>query len=457
MPIRIRFRREDMSKVYIVHCVDTEGPLYQDFSVPFQMINEMYGLSIEPTEENLYKLQNQLLPLGGHEEDAAIIMDPHRIKFQGDWTEIEDTLNVITAEEFRRVLPDSNGDGWKYSWFCMDHVGFTGDNPRRRDAGFHKIYDRYKKMVDEQKKGDIVEFHFHPIAHYGNFNDSGITFWRGDVLNEILCRDIIDRQFFPTAFRPGFHTERPDSNWFLEQWIPFDYGNQSGFDGSGQPDMDAGRFGDWRGASEKWYPYHPSHDDYRKKGCCRRWITRCLNMYARARQLEMYHVEEAFKQAELGKDAILAFTGHDYKDIVYEINRVRELIREVSCKYPGVSFEYQDAITAYRKCMKLQPEMSDLEADIINDGNGLFRLEVKSKHDIFGPQPYLAIKDKFENYFWDNFDMLDHNKWTYVFDHNTVFYSDVLCIGVAANNIYGECEIVTIKDGKACKKIRNSI
>lgn len=441
-----------MSKVYIVHCVDTEGPLHQDFEVPFQMINEMYGLSIEATEANLYKLQNRQMHLEGHEEDAAIITDPHRIKFQGSWEEIEDTLKLITSDDFRNILPDRNGNGWKYSWFCMDHVGFTGDNPRKRDAGYHKIYDRYKRIVDEQKKGDIIEFHFHPVAHYGNYNDSGITFWRGDILNEIICRNIIDRQFFPAAFRPGFHSERPDSNWFLEQWIPFDYGNQSGRYEGGQADMEAGRFGDWRGASEEWFPYHPDHDDYRKKGACRRWITRCLNMYSRTRQLEKMHIEEAFRQAASGKNAILAFTGHDYKDIVFEIDRVRELIRRVSNRFPDVEFEYQDAVTAYRNCLQLKAEQSNIDAKIIKESNGMLRLMVTSEHDIFGPQPYLAIKDRRGNYFWDNFDAFDHNMWTYVFDHNTVFYRDLDSVGIAANNTYGECEIILYYDQMTQKK-----
>ena len=42
---------------------------------------------------------------------------------------------------------------------------------------------------------------------------------------EILARKIIERNWFPTVFRPGINTERPDSHWFLEQWIPFDFGN----------------------------------------------------------------------------------------------------------------------------------------------------------------------------------------------------------------------------------------
>ena len=42
-----------------------------------------------------------------------------------------------------------------------------------------------------------------------------------------FCVKIIERDFFPSCFRAGFQAERPDSNLFLEQWIPFDITNMS--------------------------------------------------------------------------------------------------------------------------------------------------------------------------------------------------------------------------------------
>ena len=54
-------------------------------------------------------------------------------------------------------------------------------------------------------------------------------FATGNRLFEILARDIIDRHWFPAVNRPGFHVTRPDSHWFLEQFIPLDYSNQGIF------------------------------------------------------------------------------------------------------------------------------------------------------------------------------------------------------------------------------------
>lgn len=48
--------------VHIVHHVDTEGPLYESLEETFARLNDILGekLNIEPTRENLLKLQNGL-------------------------------------------------------------------------------------------------------------------------------------------------------------------------------------------------------------------------------------------------------------------------------------------------------------------------------------------------------------------------------------------------------------
>ncbi len=99
-------------------------------------------------------------------------------------------------------------------------------------------------------------------------------------------RKILDLKWFPSVFRPGFHSIRPDSHWFLEQFIPFDISNQrTRVKENSQKDLSSGRFGDWRRAPLTWECYHPDHDDYQKKGKCRRWTARCLNIGTRTRLL----------------------------------------------------------------------------------------------------------------------------------------------------------------------------
>ena len=175
-------------------------------------------------------------------------------------------------------------------------------------------------------------------------------------------------------------------------------------------------------------------------------------MYARIRQISIDDIREAFQTAENGKNTILAFTNHDYKDMYYEVTRVRKLIQQVAQEYKNVRFEYSDAIQAMRKCLNIKCDEINIDVHLIKE-DSKNRLFVDTKNDIFGPQPYLAIKTKQGRYFWDNFDFtLTGRKWSYTFDNNTVFLDDIETIGVAANNIIGECEVVILNcDGKTTK------
>ena len=55
--------------------------------------------------------------------------------------QIDKMLDVLMTEDFRMSLPDSYGNGWKFTWHCLDHVNYDY-NPRRRDI-VHKVYDHY--------------------------------------------------------------------------------------------------------------------------------------------------------------------------------------------------------------------------------------------------------------------------------------------------------------------------
>jgi hypothetical protein len=447
----------DKGKVYVVHCIDTEGPLYEDKGVIFEQIEKIYGITVEPTEENYLRLKSGQMDFGKDTEAIKKLVGLHQVTTKGSWKEIDEALDEITTKEFRNVLPDSSGNGWKYSWFCMDHVGFTGENPRRRDAGHHKVFDHYMKMIQEQNLGDTVQFHHHPVPFSGNYHDSGTAFWGKGTLNEILARKIIDRMWFPSAFRPGFHTERPDSNWFLEQWIPFDYGNQATeVEEDSQPDFSAGRFPNWSRAPKEWIPYHPSHDDYQLKGGCRRWITRCLNMKARAREISINDIEEAFATADIGQSVILAFTDHDYKDMKSEVIRVRDMISKTAAKYSEVKFYYSDALQAMRDVLELRTQEIGLDIDMTKAGINAM-IKINGQSDIFGPQPFLALKTKGGQYYWDNLDFIGKNEWSYVFDNNTLDIKDVEKIGVASNNASGVVEVLLldVSTGKCEKRCLN--
>jgi hypothetical protein len=430
--------------VYIVHCIDAEGPLYEPIQATFDRIRNIFGYEFEPRRDILQKLQRAEIPLTEkNEKDVAIMLLESRIRNHSSFDQIEEMLDIICSDNFRQHLPDSKGNGWKYNWFCLDHVGFNGLNPRRRIAGYHSIFDFYIDKVKGSQ--DSIHWHYHPLPFTDNYNDSGYTYLNSSNIWEILARKIIERNWFPSAFRAGFHTERPDSNWFLEQWIPFDYSNQSTKNlKNSQPDLSEGRYGDWRHAPIDWYPYHPDHDDYQSIGNCRRWITRCLNIDARIREITQNDVDDAFIRADFGNDAILAFCDHDFRDMEQDVNKMQKMIFNAKRKYMDVDYYYEDPISACRKALNLKPIDPILNCNLINFSRDKVLLDVYAQNTIFGPQPFLAVEGFGNRFIWENFDKHSNSHWSFTFDNNNIPFESVKNIGIAANSPEGVTDVINI-------------
>ena len=45
--------------VYVVHCIDTEGPLHESLVNTFDRLESIYGFKLSPTKLNLNKIQNK--------------------------------------------------------------------------------------------------------------------------------------------------------------------------------------------------------------------------------------------------------------------------------------------------------------------------------------------------------------------------------------------------------------
>jgi hypothetical protein len=417
--------------VHIVHCIDVEGPLYESLESTFERIREIFHLDIPPTRDNLLRLQHQEMDLKGLEKDVFRVVDPDALRYYDTWDKIDDMLTAAMAPEFRQRMLDSSGNGWVYNWHCMDHVGYEY-NPRRRDMGFHNIFDHYQNMIRQTfSDRDAIHFHYHPIpfnrkAHHcaSHYFANNQTFF------QIIARRIIERNWFPSVNRPGFNVIRPDSHWFLEQFIPFDLSNQaSDEDYEGQKDLSGGRWGDWRRAPKSWEPYHPAHDDYQVKGSCRRWIARCLNMGARVRNLAQKDVDQAFSEADAGKPVVMAFSNHDFRDIRRDVESVRTMIRNAATQFPKVDFRFSEAREAMQSALGLE-RRDHIHFTLSLDGE---RLNVVSDSPIFGPQPFLALRTRSGEFYHDNLDFQKpFQAWSYILDDQTFRAEALDAIGVGA-------------------------
>ena len=428
-------------KVYIVHCVDTEGPLNESLVATFQRIKALFNIDLKPSLENLKKLQNKQIALNGLENSVSIAFSERIMSYNKDWSQLDKMLDNLTSRKFRIAHPDSEGNGWKYTWFIMDHINYD-DNPRSKITGYNSIWDHYKEYyLINDIDDDEFQWHVHPANAYNAGNHCGTSYWNSPNVLLSLCHRLIDRGFFPSCFRPGYHTERPDSHWLLEQYIPYDFSNQAVSvteDESKQLDLSDGRFGDWRRAKCDWGWYHPSHDDYQIEGNCRRYIFRCLNVGTRLRLITQKEVDKAFKYAEEGKDVILSFCDHDFREMKYDVDEVYNYISIASKKFPKVKWINSTAFDAAKSVLKETSEELDLDVSFIDLDNSRKKIVIKSNIDSFGPQPFFSIKMKNGTYRAEQLDVQSPNReWSFVFDMESICFSDIEKIGVATNSRKG--------------------
>jgi hypothetical protein len=441
--------------VYVVHCIDTEGPLHESVAATFERLRDIFHLDLDPSAELLSRLQAGEVDLGGLETAVQKVVDPHLLAYNDTWDKIDAMLAKLAQGAFRAQIRDSAGGGWIYNWFCVDHVDYDS-NPRRRDIGYHRVFEHYRRMIRETGSWhDGLHFHYHPHSFRREAHRCATHWWASsDSLHQILSRRVIDHHWFPAAHRPGFHVIRPDSHWFLEQYIPFDFSSQATIDSgadAAQFGLLGGRFGDWRRAPATWSPYHPSADDYQVPGNSRRWIARCLNVGTRYRLLGEGDVRQAFREASQGKPVVLAITNHDFRDMGPDVNSTRALIQRVASDFPDVPFLFSEAVTAMRSALGLVPlPPCELELTLQKAGDSADVLQVYSKTATFGPQPWLALKTAAGTYHFDNFDIdTPFHRWNYVFDEETFPLSAVQFLGVAANNAFGTTTVAVMDPATA--------
>lgn len=393
-------------KVYIVHCVDTEGPLCEEHLTLSGLTNDnVKNKTDEPRFEDFDQLVNW-----------------HRPHTLGTWEGLAEKLATVTNKEFRNNQLDSNGKGWVFNWFCMDHIGFE-ENPRHRAMGFHTIFDFYDSMVTEQDAGDAIYWHFHPLSIYKEGHRCARSYINSPNLYEILSRRL------------------------LEQWMPFDFSNTASDDVDPEKNKDivGGRFSDWRWAPIDWRTYHPHHDCHQLEGSCRRKIARCLNLISRFANVTEAELEKAFQRASDGESTLVAICSHDWRDMSVEIRYFQYLLDRVTNRYPNVKYVYSEAVEAFNAVHpELESNKISLKCDIScsADGNPL-RVDIDTvSGKVFGPQPYFAIKTRSRRFIHDNLCLgTEFGKWFYEFGEDAVSPDDVSVIGVAANDAIGNQSI----------------
>ncbi len=444
-----------MSHISFVHVIDTEGPLYESPAATVQRLQEITGAKLPDLAPSflIQQLKAGLIKLPQSSSHVENILSDHRLHLNPDWQTIDVMLEKIGNPKFRNKFLDCEERPWALSWFCLDHIGYS-ENPRKRDIGYHNIFDHYASYRNSLNYGDDIFFHFHPMSRYNEAHRCATSYSQSPHLYETLCRRLIDRSWFPSAFRAGFQAERPDSHLFLEQWIPFDFTNMAIENWESletHSDFRLGRSGNWKGAPCSWEPYHPDLHDHRKIGNCHRWIARSLNTMNRIAGISIDEIRKAFLDAQkTGNPQIVGMCGHDWRDLESEIQFLSKMIFDVASQFPETKIYFDNARTAFQRYLSFfsaVPPSPDLKVECFHDTDDFPRIKIElNRGKIFGPQPFLAIKSPSRNYYHDNLDYyVDSNVWHYAFTPDSIDVDDVAELAVGLVDNWGRTVVKNFK------------
>ena len=331
--------------VLVVHCVDTEGPI------------------------------------GG---DVRRRLDGSK-EFMDNWSDIKTSLNDITTDNFRHNSADSFGNPFMLNWFIMDFTGFK-TNPKNRIEEYNDTYDNIKSL---NTSIDSFHWHYHqpPLSGIGDMwsDDWG----NSDEHYNILGHRIIERNDFPEVYRAGGTLEDNKCSLWLEDHLMVDYSNRVSH--RSHPTDNIFDF-NWCGAPKEWGYYHPSHENFIRKGSMKRYIVRSVDLESRLHTLEQRQIDQVFKKAKVDKKSIiLSYFSHDHRDMRSETYRVVKMINIASKKY-NIPFAWQDALKALQACEDIKPV--HVKIGIEKNEN---RYKIYFDKEVYQKFPFVYTEDKSGN------------------------------------------------------------
>ena len=307
--------------------------------------------------------------------------DPSNPELLATWSEVDAAVDKLFDPAFRARHRDPSGGQLRVGWFFLTWTGFTS-NPRNRAVGYHAIRDHYLARWRDPivACGDEQLWHYHQPPANGVANEWGLDWRASREYEQILSRQLLEREWFPAAYRAGGTIMDPISSRWVDAWFPIDYSNRApvALDG----------LVDWSGGVAEWSLYHPSPEDFRVPGPGRRLMARCLDLQTWAFAISEEDVVSAFRRAAAGLPTILACFDHDYRDIAERVDGFRGLVARTAARFPEVEWRYSGPTEAVRDYLGSAAQPA-LELDVAHyDG----AVHIRSSAPIFQSIPWIAAR-----------------------------------------------------------------
>jgi hypothetical protein len=304
---------------------------------------------------------------------------------------------------FRQRFVDSFGNPLRMTWWML--VGSLHADAENIDVPVPNLMplhlmQRYQGAA-MASFGDEVSLHYHTFF-WSDYNSDGVYYWNEALtfhesrydFDVTLAQSLLEEGVFPVTFRSGWHYM--DNEWQsrLNEVLPFSLHNDSPnvhLDTTEPLENNL----DWSKATTSFVPYHPSPANYQLPGNGPGWNVRSVKMP----NLTQSTMNKLFAAAGGGTNQVACLWAHlPETPFLADIAKVDLYAHVASTNYPDVRFRYCTATEAMQRWTETTDHAAPaLEVQEQVEGE-VVTLVVTTDEPIFQPQPFVAVKDLWEQY-----------------------------------------------------------
>ncbi|HAM71847.1 MAG TPA: hypothetical protein DCM86_09410 [Verrucomicrobiales bacterium] len=318
---------------------------------------------------------------------------------------------------FRGKFSDSFGNPLKMTWWML--VGSLHLDSENIDVPIPNLMPLHLMLEHQgdslRAYGDEVSLHYHTFL-WSDYNHDGVFWWNEALtfhesrydFDSTLAQSLLEEGVFPVTFRSGWHFM--DNEWQarLNEVLPFSLHNDSPNVNHDTTEPLENNL-DWSKATTSFVPFHPSPTNYQVAGEGPGWNVRSIKMP----NLTQATMDKMFAAAAGGTDQVACLWAHlPEAPFLSDIARVDLYAHVSTTNYPGVQFRYCTAIEAMQRWMKTP----DHTPPLLTIDEGLqgedLTLTLATDEPIFQPQPFVAVKDRWEQYQVVSCLPAGPNRWT---------------------------------------------
>ena len=357
-----------------------------------------------------------------------------------DFPELDNTYTTpegqaaeVMSEAYRNAHRDSLGNPIRFTWYMQTGSLYAAGTDTGPLLPYELMEDYHGDAV--RRWGDEMAYHYHTWI-WSDPNGDGTYYWNQapdfsyctEDFDRTVCQMLLDRGFYPSSFRSGWHYM--DNLWqrHLDDWFPYRFEN----------DWPAYRIDteeptdniyDWRRAPSTWAPYHPDPADYQSPGSLRGWDSRSKYINGATAVI----LSDAFYAALDGEQQLVTLFSHLAEvDFPEQVDALHSRLMSLHGSLPSVEFEYltgRECMLRWRNGTDVTPPDLQISTE---DVEGIRTAVLTFNEEIYQLQPFVARKGTDGSYSRLDCTPAGQNCWRVEFNP-----SDTAAVAIGATDWFG--------------------